>query len=77
MRWIIFLFDTTIFLCLSGYELIQKNYHASLTVIPLLNDDESIVFYSSHKEGFYIILNDQTDNCTCYISTAKMMQYNT
>ena len=54
-----------------------KNYHASLTVIPLLNDDGSIVFHGSHNEGVSIIPNDQTDNCTCYISTAKMMQYNT
>ena len=33
-----------------------------------------VFFHSSHNEGVTIILKNQSDNCTYYISTAKMMQ---
>ena len=45
------------FFFLSGYELIAKSYHVSLTVIPILNDDESVVLRSSQNdEVIFVIL---------------------
>ena len=52
-----------------------KSYYVSLTLIPILNDDGSIVFHTFQNDGLIsIILKNQNDNYTCYISTAKMMQ---
>ena len=42
-----FLLNTTSFLCISGYALIYKRYYASLTLIPILNDDGIKAFHSS------------------------------
>ena len=46
-----FLFNVTSFLCLSGFELIKKSFYESLTLILILNDDESIVFHSTQNDG--------------------------
>ena len=35
---------------------LKKNYHVSLAVISILNDDGSIVFHSSHNDGFLLFL---------------------
>ena len=40
-----FLFNTSSFLCLKGYELIKKCYHASLTVIYIKNSYGSFDFH--------------------------------
>ena len=52
----LFLFNASSFLCLSGCDFIKKNYHVSLAVISILNDDGSIVFHSSHNDGFLLFL---------------------
>ena len=64
-----FLFNASSFLCLKGYELIKKCYYASLAVIFNQNLDGSYSF----PDGS-IILNNKQENCTCYISTANLMQ---
>ena len=51
-----FLFNASLFFK-SGYELIAKSYHVSLTVIPILNDDGSVVLRSSQNdEVIFVIL---------------------
>ena len=64
-----YLFNTSSFLCLKGYELIKKCYYASLTVIFIENLDGS---YSFPDDS--IILKNRQNVCSCYISTANLMQ---
>ena len=66
-----FLFNASSILCLKGYELIKKCYHAALTVIYIENSDGS--FYFSDYNS--IILKNRQDFCSCYISTTNLMQY--
>ena len=64
-----FLFKASSFLCLKGYALIKKCYYASLTVIFIENLDGS---YSFPDDS--IILKNKQNVCSCYISTANLMQ---
>ena len=64
-----FLFNASSFLCLKGYELIKKCYYASLTVIFIQKLDGR---YSFPDDS--ITLKNKQNVCSCYISTANLMQ---
>ena len=68
------MFNASIYLCLSGYELIKKCYHTSLTVIYIANLDGSFEVLSSNVNGDSIVLRNRQDCCSCYISSANLMQ---
>ena len=65
-----FLFNASCYLCLKGYELVKKCYHVSLTVIYIENSDGSFDFPYDDSIG----LKNRQDFCSCYISTANLMQ---
>ena len=65
-----YLFNTSSFLCLKGYELIKKCYHASLTVVYIENSDDSFDFPDENS----IVLKNRQHFCSCYISTTNLMQ---
>ena len=65
-----FWFNISSFLCLKGYELIRKCYHALLTVIYIENSHGSFNFSDYDS----IVLKNRQDFCSCYISTANLMQ---
>ena len=64
------MFNTSSYLCLKGYELIKKYYHTLLTVIYIENSDGSFDFSDDDS----IVLKNRQDFCSCYISTANLMQ---
>ena len=70
-----FLSNASNHLCLSGYELIKKCYLASLTVISKVNCVGYFVFSDSKIDGESIVLKNKQDCCSCYISTAYLMQF--
>ena len=40
----------------------------------MTNEEGSLVYHNLHNDEVSIILNNQINNCMCYIFTAKMMQ---
>ena len=45
-----------------------------MTVLPIINDKGWFDFTSSNNDEVSIFLKNPNDNCTCNISTAKIMQ---
>ena len=64
------MFNASSYLCLKGYELIKKYYHASLTIIYIENSDGNFDFPNNNS----IVLKNRQDFCSCYISTANLVQ---
>ena len=58
-----------LFYLFKGYAVIKKCYHASFTVIYIENSDGSFYFPDD-----YIVLKKRQKFCSCYISTANLMQ---